>query len=75
MYNVLYEYFSVYIYINFIDVKDLIEYLLVVDKKKRYIVIEIFLYLWILLNGDMLRSSESFKLDEMRKNIRKELEF
>lgn len=73
MYNVLYEY--IYIYINFIDVKDLIEYLLVVDKKKRYIVIEIFLYLWILLNGDMLRSSESFKLDEMRKNIRKELEF
>lgn len=67
MYNVL--------YVNFIDVKDLIEYLLVVDKKKRYIVIEIFLYLWILLNGDMLRSSESFKLDEMRKNIRKELEF
>lgn len=73
MYNVLYEY--IYIYINFIDVKDLIEYLLVVDKKKWYIVIEIFLYLWILLNGDMLRSSESFKLDEMRKNIRKELEF
>lgn len=67
--------YIVYIYINFIDVKDLIEYLLVVDKKKRYIVIEIFLYLWILLNGDMLRSSESFKLDEMRKNIRKELEF
>lgn len=66
---------NIYIYINFIDVKDLIEYLLVVDKKKRYIVIEIFLYLWILLNGDMLRSSESFKLDEMRKNIRKELEF
>lgn len=67
--------FYMNIYINFIDVKDLIEYLLVVDKKKWYIVIEIFLYLWILLNGDMLRSSESFKLDEMRKNIRKELEF
>lgn len=68
-------YMNIYIYINFIDVKDLIEYLLVVDKKKWYIVVEIFLYLWILLNGDMLRSSESFKLDEMRKNIRKELEF
>lgn len=54
--------------------KDLIEHLLVVDKKKRYTAIETLSHPWILLNGDMSRPPESSKLDEMRKNTRKELE-
>lgn len=64
----------IYIYINFTDAKDLIEHLLVVDKKKRYTAIETLSHPWILLNGDMSRPPESSKLDEMRKNTRKELE-
>lgn len=65
---------NIYIYINFTDAKDLIEHLLVVDKKKRYTAIETLSHPWILLNGDMSRPPESSKLDEMRKNTRKELE-
>lgn len=61
-------------YVNFTDAKDLIEHLLVVDKKKRYTAIETLSHPWILLNGDMSRPPESSKLDEMRKNTRKELE-
>lgn len=66
--------FHMNIYINFTDAKDLIEHLLVVDKKKRYTAIETLSHPWILLNGDMSRPPESSKLDEMRKNTRKELE-
>ncbi|XP_078333388.1 serine/threonine-protein kinase DCLK3-like isoform X7 [Crassostrea virginica] len=54
--------------------KDLIEHLLVVDKKKRYTAIETLSHPWILCNGDMSRPPDSTKLDEMRKNTRKELE-
>lgn len=58
----------------FVDAKDLIEHLLVVDKKKRYTAIETLSHPWILCNGDMSRPPDSTKLDEMRKNTRKELE-
>ncbi|XP_061179750.1 serine/threonine-protein kinase DCLK2-like isoform X1 [Saccostrea echinata] len=54
--------------------KDLIEHLLVVDKKKRYTAIETLSHPWILCNGDMSRPPDATKLEEMRKNTRKELE-
>ncbi|XP_055998357.1 serine/threonine-protein kinase DCLK2-like isoform X3 [Ostrea edulis] len=54
--------------------KDLIEHLLVVDKKKRYTAIETLSHPWILCNGDMSRPPDSSKMDDMRKTSRKELE-
>ncbi|XP_062584423.1 serine/threonine-protein kinase DCLK1-like isoform X2 [Saccostrea cucullata] len=54
--------------------KDLIEHLLVVDKKKRYTAIETLSHPWILCNGDMSRPPDASKIEEMRKNTRKELE-
>lgn len=58
----------------FSDAKDLIEHLLVVDKKKRYTAIETLSHPWILCNGDMSRPPDSSKMDDMRKTSRKELE-
>ena len=58
----------------FSDAKDLIEHLLVVEKKKRYSAIETLSHPWILCNGDMSRPPDNAKLDDMRKTTRKELE-
>ncbi|KAK3106265.1 hypothetical protein FSP39_016329 [Pinctada imbricata] len=54
--------------------KDLIEHLLVVEKKKRYSAVETLSHPWILCNGDMSRPPDNAKLDDMRKSTRKELE-
>lgn len=53
--------------------KDLIEHLLVVDKKKRYTAIDVLCHPWILCGGDV-SSMDASKIDELRKTSRKEFE-
>ena len=53
--------------------KDLIEHLLIVDKKRRYTAIDVLCHPWILCGGDM-SSVDAVKLDELRKRQRKEME-
>ncbi|XP_060603230.1 serine/threonine-protein kinase DCLK1-like isoform X3 [Ruditapes philippinarum] len=53
--------------------KDLIEHLLVVDKKRRYTAIDVLCHPWILCGGDV-SSMDASKIDEMRKASRKEME-
>ena len=53
--------------------KDLIEHLLVVDKKRRYTAIDVLCHPWILCGGDVGSMSTS-SVEELRKSTRKELE-
>ncbi|XP_053408765.1 serine/threonine-protein kinase DCLK1-like isoform X3 [Mercenaria mercenaria] len=53
--------------------KDLIEHLLVVDKKRRYTAIDVLSHPWILCGGDV-SSVDATKIDEMRRASRKEME-
>lgn len=58
---------------DFSGAKDLIERLLIVDKKRRYTAIDVLCHPWILCGGDM-SSVDAVKLDEMRKMKRREYE-
>lgn len=57
----------------FLGAKDLIEHLLVVEKRKRYTAIDVLCHPWILCGGDV-SSMDAAKIDELRKSSRKELE-
>ena len=54
--------------------KDVIEHLLVVDRKRRYSSIDVLSHPWILTGGDITLSHENVKIEEMRRNARKDLE-
>ncbi|XP_052805776.1 serine/threonine-protein kinase DCLK1-like isoform X2 [Mya arenaria] len=53
--------------------KDLIEHLLVVEKKRRYTAIDVLCHPWILCGGDV-SSMDASRIDELRKVSRKEFE-
>ncbi|KAL4228626.1 Serine/threonine-protein kinase dclk3 [Mactra antiquata] len=53
--------------------KDLIEHLLVVEKKRRYTAIDVLCHPWILCGGDVSSMDQS-KIDELKRAHRKELE-
>lgn len=53
--------------------KDLIEHLLVVDKKRRFTAIDVLCHPWILCGGDVSGMNSS-QIEELRKATRKELE-
>ena len=52
--------------------KDLIERLLIVDKKKRYNAIDVLCHPWIITQGGALAAPEN--MEQHRKNLRKDLE-
>ncbi|XP_052252518.1 serine/threonine-protein kinase DCLK1-like isoform X2 [Dreissena polymorpha] len=53
--------------------KDLIEHLLVVDKKRRYTAIDVLCHPWILCGGDV-SGMDGARIEELKKTSRKELE-
>ena len=48
--------------------------MLVVDRKRRYSSIDVLSHPWILTGGDITLSHENVKIEEMRRNARKDLE-
>ncbi|XP_069120082.1 serine/threonine-protein kinase DCLK3-like isoform X2 [Argopecten irradians] len=54
--------------------KDLIEHLLVVDKRKRYTAIDTLSHPWILYNGDMGKITDNAELEKVKTKTRTELE-
>jgi len=63
-----------YLYFYLTGAKDVIEHLLVVDRKRRYSSIDVLSHPWILTGGDLTLSHENVKIEEMRRNARKDLE-
>lgn len=54
--------------------KDVIEHLLVVDRKRRFTAIDVLSHPWILTGGDTSHSYDNAKIEEMRRNARRDLE-
>ncbi|XP_060063204.1 serine/threonine-protein kinase DCLK2-like [Ylistrum balloti] len=54
--------------------KDLIEHLLVVDKKKRYTAIDTLSHPWIMYSGDMGKITDNAELEKLKTKTRTELE-
>ncbi|XP_067687448.1 serine/threonine-protein kinase DCLK3-like [Haliotis asinina] len=54
--------------------KDMIQHLLVVDKKRRYTAVDVLSHPWILAGGDMTRLLDSMSISEAQRERRKELE-
>ncbi|KAL5011086.1 hypothetical protein ScPMuIL_013391 [Solemya velum] len=54
--------------------KDLIEHLLVVDRKRRYTAIDVLSHPWIICAGDMSNPMDNAKSDERRRTVKKEYE-
>lgn len=58
----------------FLGAKDLIEHLLVVDRKRRYTAIDVLSHPWIICAGDMSNPMDNAKSDERRRTVKKEYE-
>ncbi|XP_076093262.1 serine/threonine-protein kinase DCLK3-like isoform X3 [Mytilus galloprovincialis] len=54
--------------------KDMIEHLLVVDRKRRFNAIDTLSHPWIITSGDTSHPQDNAKIEEMRRNARKDLE-
>lgn len=52
----------------------MIEHLLVVDRKRRFSAIDVLSHPWILTGGDTTHPVDHAKVEEMRRNARKDLE-